>query len=86
MKPTVGGVQVADVRNPQDDQEGLPLNLHAEEIPHLLAMPSLQFDTASCGIIRCRFTDARLAVAKFVTRFLALVVSVAGCGNHRTIA
>lgn len=39
-----------------------PLELHAEELPHLLALPSLQFDTAQV-VYRIVDTDGTIQIA-----------------------
>lgn len=53
--------QVADVRI-HGTTKKTPLELHAEELPHLLAMPSLQFDTASV-VYRVVDTDGTVQYA-----------------------
>jgi transposase len=53
--------EVADVRI-HGTTKKTPLELHAEEIPHLLPMPSLQFDTAKV-VYRVVDTDGRIQYA-----------------------
>lgn len=53
--------QVADVRI-HGTTKKTPLELHAEEIPHLLPMPSLQFDTAKV-VYRVVDTDGTIQCA-----------------------